>query len=138
MRTVEWLSRTDSTYLRYLFFGGLNVSISFIIYCCGIELGFKYYFANSVAWIVGLIVSFIFNTSYVFKSDYHYKKFILLFVSNIFGLIISMMMLRFFIKSCHINPILSSIITIPCVVTVNFLAAKLIIFKPNMKSVTQC
>lgn len=138
MRTVEWLSRTDSTYLRYLFFGGLNVSISFIIYCCGIELGFKYYFANSIAWIVGLIVSFIFNTSYVFKSDYHYKKFILLFFSNIFGLIVSMMMLRFFIISCHINSILASIITIPCVVTVNFLAAKLIIFKPNMKSVTQC
>ncbi len=129
---LKWLLSCVATpYVKYLLCGGFNTTLCFIIYCSGIMLGFNYQLANSMAWVVGVVVSFILSARYVFNSAYQYKEFLLFVGANVLSLIVNMLMLSFLINSFHVGPILASIMTIPCVILFNFVTAKAVIFKPN-------
>jgi len=121
----------NTEYIKYFFCGGFNTLLTFIIYCAGIRLGFPYYVANSIAWLIGLIVSFILNGRLVFKSTYQHKQFLLFIISNSLSLIISLILLGFLIDYAHLNPIIASIVTIPCIVIFNFLTSKYFVFKSS-------
>ena len=126
---LEWMSYADPRFVKFIFFGGLNTLLCFVIYCFGIKLGFNYVAANSLSWIIGVLVAFMLNKTYIFKSRYQHKKLLLFVGSNVLSLIISLAMLSILIKCFHVNTILASIISIPCVVAANFLAFKHVIFK---------
>lgn len=127
MKTIT-LSLLNKDYTRYLIFGGLNTGLTFIIFSGLILLGLHYLLANSLAWIVGIIVSFIFNSRFVFKKSYNHKRFLKFISSNIFSFCLSNFILFLLIDIFLLHPILSSVIAIPFVVVINYSILKLFIF----------
>lgn len=117
--------------LRYLIFGGLNTFLTWLVFSGLILLGAHYLIANSLAWIVGILVSFTFNLKFVFKSDYQHKRFLQFVGSNIFSFFLSSAVLALLIDGLGVPPIIASIIAIPVVVVANFILFKYVVFKPT-------
>jgi putative flippase GtrA len=122
-------SLAGKSHVRFLFFGCFNTALTFIIYSAGILLGINYLIANLFAWSIGVIVSFSLNSRFVFRKTYTHGRFFNFGLSNVFGLLLSMVILSLIIKVGALNPILASIFTIPVVVIVNFLTAKYVVFR---------
>ena len=126
---AEIRSQTRKSYIRFLIAGCFNTSLTFVIYATGILLGINYLIANSFAWTIGVIVSFLLNSKFVFRKVYAHRRFFMFALSNVFGLLVSMAMLSLMIKVGAVNPILASVITIPFVVVMSFLTSKFFVFR---------
>jgi putative flippase GtrA len=126
---AEIRSQVGKSHIRFLIAGCFNTCLTFVIYVTGILLGINYMIANSFAWTIGVIVSFLLNSKFVFRKAYKHKIFLMFALSNVFSLVISMAMLSLMIKACSLNPILASVITIPVVVAISFLVSKFLVFR---------
>src|SRR6266581_235437 len=113
---AEICSQTGKSYIRFLIAGCFNTCLTFLIYVTGILLGINYLIANSFAWTIGVIVSFLLNSKFVFRKAYMHRRFFVFALSNAFSAVVSMAMLSLMIEACSLNPILASVITIPVVV----------------------
>ena len=119
----------DKDYVRFLLSGTFNTVLTFLLYSAGVLLGLHYALANAIAWAIGVAVSFLLNSRFVFRKTYTHRRFLSFVLSNIFSLLLSLTLLSVLIKGWSVDPILASIITIPVVVVVNFFAVKRIVFK---------
>jgi putative flippase GtrA len=54
--------------LRYLFFGGINVLVTWSAYALLVLSGVNPTLSNALSWIIGVIFAFIVNKFYVFGS----------------------------------------------------------------------
>jgi putative flippase GtrA len=126
---AEIRSQTGKSCIRFLIAGCFNTCLTFIIYVTGILLGINYLIANSIAWTIGVIVSFLLNSKFVFRKAYMHKRFFMFALSNVFSLAVSMAMLSLMIKACSLNPIMASVITIPVVVVISYLISKFFVFR---------
>lgn len=118
----------EKEHIRYLFAGSLSTGLTFLIYTSTVLMGFSYLLANSVAWILGVIVSFNLNARFVFRKSYQHKRAIAFVISNIFSYFASTAMLFVLIHFLSVNSIFASMVTIPFIVVVNFCAVKFVVF----------
>ncbi|MGZ8161818.1 MAG: GtrA family protein [Methylobacter sp.] len=63
-----WSLWRHSTFLRYLFIGGINTLFSYSVYALGLYFGLNYQLANLLALILGIISGFILQGRIVFKN----------------------------------------------------------------------
>lgn len=113
---------------RYLIAGGFNTGLTFLCYVTGVEIGLPYIVANILAWCVGLIVSFCLNSSVVFRRGISVRRFPRFLAANLFSLMTSTCALILLVRYCALGAIMASVITIPIVVVLNFLAARFFVF----------
>jgi putative flippase GtrA len=120
----------DSTELvRFVGAGCLNTGLGFAIYCFVILLGFSYVVANSIAWAVSVIVGFLLNSRFVFRKAYAHRRFVAFVGSNILSLFVSFALLTLLIHVFSVDAIVASLVTIPFVVAISYLAAKYGVFR---------
>jgi putative flippase GtrA len=127
-RLTSVLGGGEGNLARYLISGLFNTGLNFLIYTLLILGGANYLIANSTAWVVGVAVSFTLSSYYVFRKTYQHKRLFFFIASNLFSLGMSSIMLSLLIRVLIIDPILASVITIPCVVMVNFCLLRLVVF----------
>jgi len=65
---AEICSQAGKSYIRFLIAGFFNPLLTFIIYVTGILLDFSYLIANSIAWTIGVTVSFLLSSKFVFEK----------------------------------------------------------------------
>lgn len=123
------LIHKDKDYVKYFFSGLFNTALTFAIYSSIIFAKFSYLTANSVAWIVGIAVSFTINSKFVFKKTYSKKRLISFVFVNIFSFFVSTTLLFIMVGINGVNPIMASIIAIPIIMIINFCLLKFAIFK---------
>ncbi len=116
-------------FARFLVAGCFNTGLGFAIYSIGILLGFNYAVANSIAWIVGVIVAFFLSSRFVFRMPYQHVRFLKFVGSNVLALVVSLAVLTLLIKVLLINTIVASLASIPLVVAINYAAAKFGVFR---------
>jgi putative flippase GtrA len=116
-------------FVRFLAAGCFNTGVGLVIYCLGILLGLNYVVANSIAWVIGVIVAFLLNARFVFRKPYGRAQFLMFLGSNVVALIASLAFLTLLIKVFLVNAIIASVVSIPLVVAVNYLAAKFVVFR---------
>ena len=54
--------------IRYLFFGAITVGINILLLKLFIDLGVYYILSNIISYFIAVIINYIFNKYYVFKS----------------------------------------------------------------------
>ena len=54
--------------IRYLFFGAITVRINILLLKLFIDLGVYYILSNIISYFIAVIINYIFNKYYVFKS----------------------------------------------------------------------
>lgn len=64
----ELINGRYSEYVRYAIFGVLNVFVTWIAYAVFVIIGIDPVISNGLSWVVGVIVAFICNKLWVFRS----------------------------------------------------------------------
>lgn len=61
------LLRVDRTLLKYVFAGGLNTSIAYILFAVFLFIGINYVISTFLAGVITVVLGFYINKSFVFK-----------------------------------------------------------------------
>lgn len=121
-------------FVKFGIVGLSNTIISYITYSILVILGIHYLLAQIVAFIVSVLNSFFWNDKYVFKEKSRtrnsWKTFVKTFISYAgTGLILSGLLLYFWIEVLHIHELIAPIINLLITIPLNFVLNKLWAFK---------
>lgn len=71
----------DKQLIKYIFNGGLTTLVNYIVYFILTYVGVQYLIANTIAWLVAVLVAFYTNRLWVFQSNEPFIQQLLNFVS---------------------------------------------------------
>ncbi len=71
----------DKELVKYILNGGLTTGVNYVVYFTLMHLHMHYLLANSIAWLVAVLVAFYTNRRWVFKSSEAPTKQFVSFVS---------------------------------------------------------
>lgn len=115
--------------ILYGIIGGLCASLDFITYTI-LCLFLQYLVANIISVHIGIFCSFILNRQYNFKiKDKTFYRFKLFYLVGLTGLVVSEVLIYFFVDICGINHLVSKIITVFVSALLQFILNKYITFK---------
>ena len=137
MRQIKLIiSSIFTTYrelILYAIIGGLSAGLDFgIYYLLTTFLSIYYLVANVISISFGISLSFFLNRKYNFQvTDYLIRRFIVFVSIGLVGMVISSLLLYFFIEVIYLETLVSKLLSIILVVILQFLMNKFITFKPS-------
>lgn len=119
--------------ILYGIIGSFSAGLDFAVYTLLVELAEQEYIvANGISVFAGIVTSFCLNRKYNFKVEDHAQKRFLIFLTvGLCGLVLSDIILYVCIDMFTLHKIASKVVAIVLVVFFQFLANKLITFKPS-------
>ena len=117
-------------FIKFGMVGVLNTLVNWIIFFILNALGMYYILANIIAYILGTVNSYLWNTLWVFKykdkaSTETTIKFIIL---NLIGLGLNTGILYVLVDLCNLNKFIGLVITTAIVMIINYIVNKLWVF----------
>jgi putative flippase GtrA len=132
MSIKEILSKEISKQFLKFCFIGLEITIfSYLLFIVLFYFfSVNYIISSGIGFIGGVLLGFIFNKMYTFKSKR--KNRIALpqyFLVYLVSLIVTMVLIRFFVENLNFHPLLSYLVIEPIIIAINFLGTKIWVFK---------
>ena len=117
-------------FIKFGMVGVINTLVNWIIFFILNALGMYYIVANIIAYILGTVNSYLWNTLWVFKykdkaSTETTIKFIIL---NLIGLGLNTGILYVLVDLCNLNKFIGLVITTAIVMIINYIVNKLWVF----------
>ena len=117
-------------FVKFGMVGVINTLVNWIIFFILNALGMYYILANIIAYILGTVNSYLWNTLWVFKykdkaSTETTIKFIIL---NLIGLGLNTGILYVLVDLCNLNKFIGLVITTGIVMIINYVVNKLWVF----------
>ncbi|MBC5639019.1 MULTISPECIES: GtrA family protein [Clostridia] len=117
-------------FVKFGMVGVINTLVNWIIFFILNALGMYYILANIIAYILGTVNSYLWNTLWVFKykdkaSTETTIKFIIL---NLIGLGLNTGILYVLVDLCNLNKFIGLVITTAIVMIINYIVNKLWVF----------
>lgn len=104
---------------RYVFFGGLNTILTYVIYL-GCLYFMAYRMAYTVSFVCGIFISYCFNAQFVFKKELRITKalhFALVYLAQYF---VGLGLLFILVEVVHVSKWFAPILLIFLIVPANF------------------
>ncbi len=116
--------------IRFVIVGLLNTLVGYGIYALLVFIGLNYLISNTVATIIGVIHSYIWNRLYTFKSNNNVKKEIPKFISvYLISYIIGMITLYVFKDIFNISPYIAGLLNLVITTLISFFGHKYFSFR---------
>ena len=117
----------------YGIIGSFSSALDFCVYTALAQIaGLPYLMANCISVLVGISTSFCLNRNYNFKIKDQTKRRFAIFLSvGLCGLLLSNIILYICIDEMNLNKLVSKGLSIILVVLFQFIANKLLTFKPT-------
>lgn len=115
--------------ILYLFFGGLNTLITFILYAILVKLGMAYLIASSVCYVAGIFEGFLFNAWFVFKHKPELASLTKYSLVYLVAYLINIGLLYVSVKYIHLPKIEAQLLVTIIVTLLNFKLVKLLVFR---------
>lgn len=115
-------------FLKFIGAGVINTIASYLVYLL-LVLFFNYQISYAIAFIFGIILSFVLNTKYVFEVEQTLKKFILFPLVYLIQYLLGAFMMNFIIEILVINKFFAPLIVTVCLLPVSYLLSKKILIK---------
>ena len=117
-------------FIKFSMVGVINTLVNWIIFFILNALGMYYILANIIAYILGTVNSYLWNTLWVFKykdkaSTETTIKFIIL---NLIGLGLNTGILYVLVDLCNLNKFIGLVTTTAIVMIINYIVNKLWVF----------
>ena len=117
-------------FIKFGMVGVINTLVNWIIFFILNAFGMYYILANIIAYILGTVNSYLWNTLWVFKykdkaSTETTIKFIIL---NLIGLGLNTGILYVLVDLCNLNKFIGLVITTAIVMIINYIVNKLWVF----------
>lgn len=125
--------------LAYLFWGGITTVINIYIFVILFkDFHWHAQISNIMAWIASVLVAYISNKLYVFKSSTKkakelFQEIIKFLCMRLVTLVLDIIIIQIGISTLHYNPILVKIIDNIFVIVSNYFFSKWIIFRSIKK-----
>lgn len=110
---------------RFIFVGILNTIVGYGAYFIFLHFNIYYVQALFIAYMIGIIHSYIWNKKWTFKSKENVKREILKFVL-VYGitLLINLFLLAFFVEKLKFNPKIGQVFALGIVTMISFVGHK--------------
>jgi len=93
-------------------------------------LSINYIFSAGAGFIGGVLLGFVFNKIYTFKSKRKsFSTILQYFLVYGFSLFFTMWLIKFLVEKMYFNPIVANLILQPFIVLINFFGTKILVFK---------
>ena len=113
---------TRAQAVRFLGVGGANTLLTYFIYLALLNF-VSYRLAFSVTFVLGIVIGYYLNTSFVFDSSFSWRKFFkypLIYVFQyIVGLFLLMVLVDFLEIDSRLAPLLSVVLLMPLTFLMN-------------------
>lgn len=120
-----WLIKTESR--RYIVAGVVTIVVNIIMFQCLIPF-FQYIIANTISFLITVMVAYTLNCIFVFRIQFSVKSFLLFFCLRIGTFFVDSGVIIFLIEK-SVSPLISKCISNILVVVLNYILSKLLIFK---------
>ena len=115
--------------IRFIFVGGLNTLIGYGLYALFVYIGINYLVSNTIATIIGVIHSFIWNKYFTFRSNKKIKDEVFKFISvYLISYTIGMITLYIIKDVFNISPYIAGLINLVITTLISFFGHKYISF----------
>ena len=115
-------------FLKFIGAGVVNTIASYLVYLL-LVLFLNYQISYAIAFVFGIILSFILNTKYVFEVKQTFKKFILFPLVYLIQYLLGAFMMNFIIEILEINKFFAPLIVTVCLLPVSYLLSKKILVR---------
>lgn len=120
--------------IKYGFYGGLTTAINLILFFVFTQLGIQYIIANTVSYIIAVILNYFLNQLFVFKTSKKEKKeqrkeFISFFIVRIGSLFLDNILFYVVVDILNVNLYIGRIALSLFIILVTFVINKKLVFK---------
>jgi putative flippase GtrA len=113
---------------KFTLVGAVNFALTFIVFTGLLKvMRVNYLLSLIVAWIIGMILSYILNFVWVFKPEQKIQfkaRFFKFFMASILSIASNVLVLRYIVEHTDFDPIYIQTALIPFIVVLNFSTAK--------------
>ena len=119
--------------IKFCIVGGLNTLITLGVYYLLVFLGVNYLISNIFGYFAGIVNSYIFNNSWVFRdsSKKHVFKITKFLLINAIVLLLSEGLLYLFVSIFGIGKYFAILIVVPITTIINYLCYNYFVFSKN-------
>lgn len=110
-------------FVRYLFVGGTNTVITYLIYLAGLLAGLAPLWAYNISFAAGVCLSYVLNLKFTFRQKHHWKKMLKFPLVYLVQYIVGAAALEFFLQLGFSAPA-AGLLIIPLVIPVTFVLAR--------------
>lgn len=121
-----WMKFTNREFLKYLVSGVINTFATYFLYLI-IHLVWEYKIAYTISYFIGILISYLLNSLFVFREKISFLKFIKFPLVYIVQYIINFIIIYVFVENVGIPTKIVPLIAIIFTVPVTFLLTRLII-----------
>lgn len=124
--------------IRYLICGGLTTLVNFSsYYVLARILNIDEVLSSGLSWCISVLFAYVANRIFVFESKNKIlREIISFFLARIStGIICDILIFALLVKVLNVNDIVSKIIIEVIVITLNYIASKVIVFKDRTKNI---
>ncbi|MGG4144514.1 GtrA family protein [Paenibacillus algorifonticola] len=108
--------------------GLLNTVVTYFLYLALLSI-FNYSMAYSISYIAGIVISYVFNTLFVFKQPVSIKSFLKFPVVYIVQYLLNLLLIYLFVEQFHISDKLALIISIFFSFPITYVLSKYVLVK---------
>ena len=113
---------------KYTIVGLLNFVVTFIIFTVLLKLlGIGYLFSLFIAWIVGMLFSYMINFIWVFKPENKIvfnHRFIKFLTIGLISISLNMLILNYIVANLEADPFYGQFVIVPFVIVFNYVFTK--------------
>jgi putative flippase GtrA len=113
---------------RFTLVGAANFVLTLVVFTVMLKaLAANYLLSLWVAWIVGILFSYVMNFSWVFRPEQKIQfraRFLKFFLASLLSVTLNMLALGCIVERTHWDPFYVQMALIPPIVAFNFLTAK--------------
>lgn len=126
---------------KFTLVGAANFVLTFIIFTAMLKvLRVNYLLSLVAAWGVGMVFSYALNFSWVFQPEQKIQfkaRFLRFFLASLLSIGLNMLILSYIVEGTGFEPFYVQMALIPCIVIVNFSAAKFWSFRPSKDGINE-
>ena len=115
-------------FLKFIGAGVINTIASYLVYLL-LVLFLNYQISYAIAFVFGIILSFILNTKYVFEVKQTLNKFVLFPFVYLVQYLLGAFMMNYIIEIIEVNKFLAPLVVTVCLLPVSYLLSKKILVR---------
>lgn len=116
----------SSEFLRFLAVGMTNTLLGYVIYLI-FNSFIHYTYAYSFSYVIGIVISFVLNTRFVFSTKPSIKKFIKFPLVYVFQYLFGITMMILFVEKMYISAEIAPILIVFLSVPITFFLSRLVL-----------
>ncbi len=113
-------------FIKFIGAGVINTVASYLLYVI-LVLFLNYQISYAIAFVFGIILSFVLNTKYVFEVEQTFKKFILFPLVYIVQYLLGAIMMNIIVEMIGVNKFFAPLVVTICLLPVSYLLSKKIL-----------